>query len=167
MIEHLSTLIEDFPGAANQTHCFTHILNLVAKSILCQFEPRKKTADSENEDVDDATKALATLAQELELEDSADDPEEGLDVDEDLEVDDDDDDDDDDGLGDEHDGMSEEDVAELEESLVPIRLMLTKVCQPFQTQFRKYLIIYCIASCTCIHDQELIHHYPPSMARKA
>jgi hypothetical protein len=34
MIEHLSTLVENFPGAANQTRCFTHILNLVAKSIL-------------------------------------------------------------------------------------------------------------------------------------
>jgi len=35
-----------------------------------------------------------------------------------------------DGLGDERDGMSEEEVAALEESLVPIRLMLTKV-SPF------------------------------------
>jgi len=33
----------------------------------------------------------------------------------------------DDGLGDEQDGMSEEEVVVLEESLVPIWLMLTKV----------------------------------------
>jgi hypothetical protein len=126
MIEHLSTLVENFPSAANQTRCFTHILNLVAKSILRQFEPRKKTGEGEEEDVNDATKALAALAQELELEDNvevADDPEDGVDGDEDVEVD----DDDDDGLGDERDGMSEEEVAGLEESLVPIRLMLTKV----------------------------------------
>lgn len=44
-----------------------------------------------------------------------------------LEEDDQEDDDDDDGLGDERDGMSEEEVAELEESLVLIQLMLTKV----------------------------------------
>ena len=110
MIKHLSTLVENFPGAANQTRCFTHILNLVAKSILRQFEPRKKTGEGEEEDVDDATKALAALAQELELEEDvevADNPEDGVDGDgvdgdEDLEVD----DDDDDGLGDDRDGMS-------------------------------------------------------------
>jgi len=81
--------------------------------------------EDEAEDVDDATKALAALALKLELEDSAelaDDTEEGLGVDEDLEAD-----DNDNGLGDEHEGTSEEDVAELEESLVLIQLMLTKV----------------------------------------
>ena len=41
MIEHLATLNEAFPGAANQTQCFAHILNLVAKSILYQFEAPK------------------------------------------------------------------------------------------------------------------------------
>jgi len=133
MIEHLSTLIENFSGAANQTCCFTHIPNLVAKSILRQFEPRKKTGEGEEEDVDDARKAPTALAQELELEEDievADDLEDGVDGDgngvdgdEDLEVD----DNDDDGLGDDRNGMFEEEVAELEESLVPIRLMLTKV----------------------------------------
>ena len=132
MIEHLSTLIENFPSTANQTRCFTHILNLVAKSILCQFEPKKKTRDGEAEDIDNAPKALAALAQELEVEDSvelADDPE-GLDIDEDLDADDKDlevDDNNNDELRDEHDSTSEEDLAEMEESLVPIQLMLTKV----------------------------------------
>jgi hypothetical protein len=70
------------------------------------------------------TKALALLAQELELEDLAElanDPEEGLealvdtelDADTELEVN----NNDNDGLGDECDGMSEQDEAELEESL--------------------------------------------------
>jgi len=125
MVEHLSTLVENFPGAANQTRCFTHILNLVAKSILRQFEVKKKTNDDEPDDRDDATKALAALAQELELEDSStemvEDPEEELEDDDEVTED------DEDGLGDERDGMSEEEEAELEESLVPIRLMLTKV----------------------------------------
>ena len=102
MIEHLSTLIESFPGAANQTRCFAHILNLVAKSILCQFNvPKKKEG---KEDLDDATNTL----------------EEESDADED-------DVDDENGLGRDHDGMSEEEMAELEESLTPIQLMLTKV----------------------------------------
>lgn len=130
MVEHLSTLVENFPGAANQTRCFTHILNLVAKSILCQFEARKKIGDAEPEGNDDAMKALAALAQELELEEKApgadelaDDLDEGLNLEEDGQ----DNEDDEVGLGDERDSMSEEDAAELDESLVPIRLMLTKV----------------------------------------
>ena len=29
MIEELANLLDDFPGPANQTRCFTHVLNLV------------------------------------------------------------------------------------------------------------------------------------------
>lgn len=121
MVEHLATLVENFPGAANQTRCFTHILNLVAKSILRQFDVAKKTAD-DPPDLNEAFDALALLAEEL--EDS------GIPADNEVEDDGDgadDNDDNDDGLGDEHGGMSEEDVAELEQSLIPVRLMLTKV----------------------------------------
>ena len=128
MIEHLSTLVENFPGAANQTRCFTHILNLVAKSILRQFEVRKK-AGNDPEEADEAKKALAALAQELEVEENTDisDELEEEEVDsegDDVEVD---NDDDDDGLVDKCERMSEEEVAELEETIVPVRLMLTKV----------------------------------------
>ena len=120
MVEHLATLVENFPGAANQMRCFTHILNLVAKSILQQFDVAKKTADDPM-DFDDATTALAALARELELEDPAED-DDADDEEADDEMD------SDDELGDERDGMSEAEVEELEKSLVPIRLMLTKVC---------------------------------------
>jgi hypothetical protein len=58
MVEHLATLVENFPGAPNQTRCFTHILNLVAKSILRQFDVAKKTADGPP-DVNEASDALA------------------------------------------------------------------------------------------------------------
>lgn len=116
MVEHLATLVENFPGAANQTRCFTHILNLVAKSILRQFDVAKKTAD-DPPDLNEAFDALALLAEEL--EDSG--------IPADNEDDGDGADDNDNGLGDERGGMSEEDVAELEQSLIPVRLMLTKV----------------------------------------
>lgn len=131
MVEHLSTLVENFPGAANQTRCFSHILNLVAKSILRQFEVPKKGKNSGLEDLDDPTKALAVLALELELDDGSTElPELAEDEDEDEE-DDQVTENDKDGPDHEHDGMSEEEVAELEESLVPIRLTLTKV-SPFK-----------------------------------
>ena len=134
MVEHLSTLVENFPGAANKTRCFTHILNLVAKSILWQFEARKtRKAGDNSEDADDAKKALASLARELEIEyntdmneELAELEEEDVDSEEESEVDL-DRDDNEDGLGDELNGMSKEEVAELEETVIPIRLMLTKV----------------------------------------
>jgi hypothetical protein len=119
MIEHLPTLVDNFPGAPNQTCCFAHILNLVAKSVLRQFDVAKKSGPIDSEQLDDATKELALLAQELDLgPDGADNN--------DDEGDEENDDDDDDG-GNGEDGMSEEELAELEASLVPIRLMLTKV----------------------------------------
>jgi hypothetical protein len=125
MVEHLSTLVENFPGAANQTRCFSHILNLVAKSILRQFEVQKKGRNSSDSDyLDDATKALAVLAEELELDDGSTE----LADDEDEEEE-----DDKEGPDNERDVMSEEEAAELEESLVPIRLTLSKV-KSFQTQ---------------------------------
>jgi hypothetical protein len=125
MVEHLATLIEHFPGAANQTRCFTHILNLVAKSILRQFDVKKKTTDDgEPMDFDDAATALAALAQELEDAEDIPEPLEDNEIDdENLETG----DDDDDGLGDERKGMSDEEAADLDKNIVPIRLMLTKV----------------------------------------
>ena len=131
MVEQLSTLLENFPGAANQTRCFTHILNLVAKSVLQQFEDRKtRKASDDPENADDAKKSLAALARELEVEDNTDINEELAELEEgeeDSEEENEDRDDNDDGLGDEREGMSKEEVAELEEMVVPIRLMLTKV----------------------------------------
>ena len=42
MIDHLAILLEAFPRSANHTRCFTHILNLVAKCIMKQFDAPKK-----------------------------------------------------------------------------------------------------------------------------
>jgi hypothetical protein len=124
MIDHLATLIDTFPGAANQTRCFTHILNLVAKSVLRQFEvPKTKARD----DCDNAAKELAATFDEL--EDAEDDDEvfndsadggDSVDSDENE-------DDDDDGLVDERDEMSEDECGRLKRSVKPIRVVLTKV----------------------------------------
>ena len=43
MIESLATIMSDFPGEANRARCLAHIVNLVVKIILRQFDvPRKK-----------------------------------------------------------------------------------------------------------------------------
>ena len=130
MIDEMAELIENFPGAANQTRCFLHILNLTAKSILQQFEvPRKKKTgdDGEGDDGDDkktlnkAMNELLVLANEIEDEPSLAD-----DVDEDTEgVG--DSEDNGDGFEDERQDLSAEQIAELEADLLPVRLMLTKV----------------------------------------
>ena len=41
MIKYLSDTIDDFPGPANQTWCFVHTVNLIAKSILKPFDAQK------------------------------------------------------------------------------------------------------------------------------
>ena len=130
MIEHLATLIENFPGAANQTRCFMHILNLIAKSVLWQFEAPKSKGGNV---LDDAARELAAVFDDLDDLDDDDvalnsggdeDDEEGTnDVGDDVV------DDDEDGLPDERDGMSEEELASLEKSVKPVRLVLTKVSQ--------------------------------------
>ena len=44
MINHLSEILTDFPGSPNRTRCFAHILNLVAKCIMKQFDTPKGKA---------------------------------------------------------------------------------------------------------------------------
>ena len=119
MIEHLAVLLNAFPGAPNQTRCFTHILNLVAKSVLRQFEGPKK---------EKVAQALAGVIDEIngdndETFDSGTNEggDECDDVDDELI------DDDDGELPDELDELSEEEVLSVKESVKPIRLILTKV----------------------------------------
>ena len=121
MIEHLAVLLDTFPGAANQTRCFAHILNLVAKSVLRQFEGPKK-----GKAVDDAAQELAAVVNGIddEASDSGASDDECEDVDDEVV-----DDDDDDGLPDEQGELSEEELLSIKESVKPIRVVLTKVSQ--------------------------------------
>jgi hypothetical protein len=114
MIEELANLLEDFPGAANQTRCFLHILNLVVKSIIKQFDLPKAQA---NGILDEATKELLALAGDIALE------EEQM-----REVgNDDEDDDNEEGWIDERELMSRWERDELDESVQLVRLLLIKV----------------------------------------
>ena len=124
MIDHLATLVDTFPGAANQTRCFTHILNLIAKSVLCQFEAPKVKGDDV---LDDAAKELAAIFDELEDDDDDDGASKTNSAGDDSGESDEHEDNDDDGLVDKRGGMLEEELASLEESVKPIRLVLTKV----------------------------------------
>src|SRR5260221_5634801 len=45
MISELAKVLTDFPRQANQTCCFTYIINLIAKSLMKLFEVKKKSQD--------------------------------------------------------------------------------------------------------------------------
>ena len=85
------------------------------QSVMKQFNLLKAKA---GEALTAAAQALSTLAGDIETEES----EMGGDMAQDS-----DDDDDEDGLADVCDGMSDEEIAELDETLQPVRLVLVKV----------------------------------------
>jgi hypothetical protein len=65
MITELVDLIRNFLGDANRTQCFAHIINLIAKSLLKQFDiPKKKAGEA----LDKAENALHKLAEGIDLE---------------------------------------------------------------------------------------------------
>jgi hypothetical protein len=123
MIEELGILIDDFPGPENQTRCFLHVLNLVVKSIIRQFDlPKsKKTPDNEEdeEDITEATKELLKLAEEIEREEELT----GASGDEEDAVE----DDNYEGWVDEREEMTEGELRRLTKSVQPVRLLLSKV----------------------------------------
>jgi hypothetical protein len=112
MIDALAEQVVTFPGAANRTRCFTHILNLVVKVVLCQFDIPKSKADKV---LNVASWALVDLAGDIEIEEAA------------MDKQDDDDDDDEEGWVDPRDGMSQKAQDELDSTVRPVRLVLVKV----------------------------------------
>lgn len=124
MIKNLGELIDDFPGAANQTRCFLHILNLVVKSILQQFDLPKKKETSGNDLDDETDKTDETLNQAAEelLKLAGD-----VDIEGNLMANDEEEDDNDEGLIDEREEMTEDELKNLSASVAPVRLLLTKV----------------------------------------
>lgn len=118
MVRELGNLIKAFPGIPNMIRYFDHTVNLGAKSVMKQFDlPKGK----EGATLSEAEKGLREMMEGIDLEDP--------------EYDDDDEEDEDSwGAGDvnnavdEREEMAEEDVEELELSLMPARMVLAKVC---------------------------------------
>ena len=109
-------MLNNFPGASNQTHCFAHILNLVVKSILQQFDVPRSQA---NQRLDEVTAELRNLAGNIEQEEVES---QRLNSDEN-----DDDDDNIKGWIDEGGALTEEGRKGLDDSVKPDHLVLTKV----------------------------------------
>lgn len=120
MIEALKDRLEIFPGESNRTRCFDHIVNLVAKSIIQQFDVPKAKA---NESFDDVLRELMVSAEDLDKEELATREGERSESEGDE--------DDTDGWVDEREEMSESERKDLDDNIQPIRRVLVKVSVVF------------------------------------
>jgi hypothetical protein len=118
MIEELPKLIEAFPGSAYHTRCFDHVLALVAKRIVRQFDV---TSGGNSDELDEAERELRDLAEGIDIE------EETAQRERDTGDDDDDDDKGDEDAEKEMAQLSVADREELDESTRPVRMLLVKV----------------------------------------
>jgi hypothetical protein len=121
MIHELCALLAAFPGAENRTRCFAHIINLIAKTIIQQFDVPKAR---EGEIVDEALRELRALAGDIDIEELLMKAGAAKDDDNNEE----DDDDNEEGWVDERGEMSEFEAEELAVDVQPVRTMLVKVC---------------------------------------
>jgi hypothetical protein len=117
MIYQLQGLINEFKGPESHTHCFTHILNLIAKSIIQQFDIPRAQANSI---FDEATMALIELAGNINVK------EQKMAKSSDNSDNDKDDKNTEDWVN-ERDSMTAEQLTALDRSVQPVRLMLVKV----------------------------------------
>ena len=161
MINHLSMLLDNFPGTSNQTWCFLHILSITAKAIIKQFDILKAKIGVV---LDQAAQALASLAEGLDVEeqdtygaqecrdDEANDP--PLDWWTDFQ-----------------DSLTEQQRDELELSIQPVQATLTKVSCACHILFTQLLTLNNWektrnkATQICICHEKLNHNSPPSVVQ--
>lgn len=130
MIETLGVNVAAFEGAIGHVRCFAHVVNLVAKSMLRQFDvPKARAAQEINEE----DRALYELAGDGEDDapaaldgEGADIPVEGGDIFDPLSPL---NADNEDGWVDEIAAMTDEERAQFQERVRPVRMTLTKVCE--------------------------------------
>jgi hypothetical protein len=69
MIDELAELIPTFGGAPSWTRCFLHVVNLVAKSLIWQFDVKKgQTPALESESDKQMQETLLELSENIERE---------------------------------------------------------------------------------------------------
>lgn len=131
MVDELGCRLRSFGREASRVRCFAHVINLVVKSIISQFDtPKKKeqsgnrvskdnaatTGDENDSDLQELLAEIGDLAGDHE-----DDEMDELDE-EDREQD------RNDGWIDERRSMLSEELKALERDVLPVRRMLVKVC---------------------------------------
>lgn len=120
MVDELANIMETFPGQKVRVRCFLHILNLVVKTILRQFDiPKNLKKDI----IAEAMQELEALPDNIEDGEGDDDDDEG----ENKGLPDGEDEDNVEGWEDEREGMTEEKISELDERVQPVQRLLLKV----------------------------------------
>jgi len=121
MIDRLGDHIVSFPRSTNRAQCFNHVIALIAKSLICQFDVLKGQADAA---LNKAERELIDLAEGIDIEDEMMQGEWEIPGD-------DDDEENGDGWVDEVAALLIADREELEANVRPIRLVLVKVSHLF------------------------------------
>jgi hypothetical protein len=142
MTTELANIVGHFGGETARTRCFLHVVNLVAKSLLKQFDIPKKVANEGEED-------LQAIAQEIDLENEATIAENG---DGDPNAD---HVDNTEGWTDEVGEMTPEEQEALEENIRPIRFVLVKVSTSIKDIAVSSLTKH--TSCASSHSKSYIH----------
>ena len=107
MVEELAKHMMEFPRQANCTCCFAHIINLVAKSLLKQFDlPENKAGSTVS-----AAQDLQEFVEELEMDSTSSTAATRARL----------------GYVDEREGMLEDELEELVNSVQLVQLVLMKV----------------------------------------
>jgi len=127
MISELEHQLEDF-SQVNRVRCFLHVVNLVAKSLLKQFDVSSKRGEATDAAEQEMEDMLVELAKDFEHEEHA--TQALNDADEDLL----DDVDDIEDLVDADETLTDEERAEIEASIRPVTLVLAKVSGSPKTQ---------------------------------
>lgn len=129
MVRELESAIEGFAGPAHQIRCFAHILNLVAKTIIAQFDAKGGSKGDDLTQVSEAAAkqaaALADIVAGLDLD--GEDGSMEIEAEERVGGDEEDVDDNVDAWIDERNDLSDEEKEELREDVLPLKLILAKV----------------------------------------
>jgi hypothetical protein len=127
LCEHLEDHLPAF-SSVNRTRCFAHILNLVAKSLLKQFDVKKKKKHGEADGNDDRDLQVSDEEHELlDLADGVNNEELTMAQENDIDDEDEVEEDDEDGWVDELEALTEEERNNLKAILRPVSKMLIKV----------------------------------------
>ena len=116
VIKKLSKLLKSFPGNANHTCRFLHILNLVAKSMIQQFDLPKDKADEALTEVERELMSLADGLNDDGGKGGGDSDDKNKDTVDDM-----------DSWIDKQLKMSEKERMELDAGVQPVRMVLVKV----------------------------------------
>jgi hypothetical protein len=119
MIDKLEEILTEFGGPASRMHCFVHIINLIAKTIISQFDVPKSKDDTLSNEV---MKELKELARDIEAEELMTRASESKEDDKDDE-----DDDNMEGWVDEREEMEEWELEALDGDVQPVQKVLVKV----------------------------------------